>query len=98
MKKDVFAIAHIIDWLPDDLKNTSRVALSNALVRCGAVRNSSPVRLSAGKQVKLMAIQNLDYWRERVGKNKEWAENFERKARKTGKVTPIGGRKGRKSK
>jgi hypothetical protein len=48
------------------------------------VRNKSPVRLERGKQIRLVAIQNVDYWRERVGVNKEWAANYEKK------LTPIG--------
>jgi len=97
MKRDVFPITTLLDWLPEDLKNTSRIALSNALTTLGAVRNSSPVRLSTGKQVKLFAIQRLSYWRERVGNNLEWAANVERKkvtAKK--KVTAIGKKRRRK--
>lgn len=83
MRRDVFSVAQILNWLPDDLRMTNRVQLSNALTMLGAVRNSSPVRLDKGKQLRLVAIQNLDYWRERVGVNKEWAANYEKK------LTPI---------
>lgn len=84
MRRDVFSVAQILNWLPDDLRLTNRVQLSNALTMLGAVRNKSPVRLERGKQIRLVAIQNLDYWRERVGANKEWAANYEKK------LTPIG--------
>lgn len=92
MRKDVFSVAQILNWLPDDLRNTNRVQLSNALTMLGAVRNKSPVRLERGKQIRLVAIKNLDYWRERVGNNKEWAANYEKK------LTPIGKKKQRRRK
>lgn len=83
MRRDVFSVAQILNWLPDDLRLTNRVQLSNALTMLGAIRNSSPVRLDRGKQLRLVAIQNMDYWRERVGVNREWAANYEKK------LTPI---------
>ncbi len=83
MKKDVFSIANILQWLPDDLRLTNRVQLSNALTMLGSVRNSSPVRLADGRMVKLFAIKNIDHWKEKVGKNREWAANYEKK------LTPI---------
>jgi len=91
MKRDLFPISTLLDWLPDDLKNTSRIALSNALTTLGAIRNSSPVRLSTGKQVKLFAIQRMEYWKERTGNNIDWAENAERRTPKksSGKITSI---------
>jgi len=79
MKRDVFPLRTIMAWLPEDLRGTNVVMLSNALVMLGAVRNSSPVRLSKGGQQRLVAIKNVDYWRERVGVNKEWAANYEKK-------------------
>jgi len=88
MKRDVFSIENLIQWLPDDLeRGSNRVQLSNALVTLGAIRNSSPVRLSNGKQVKLFAIQNLEYWKERVGRNTEWSANHEKKMAPIGKKT-----------
>jgi hypothetical protein len=84
MRRDVFSVTQILNWLPEDLRLTNRVQLSNALTMLGAVRNKSPVRLERGKQIRLVAIQNVDYWRERVGVNKEWAANYEKK------LTPIG--------
>ena len=84
MKKDVFAIDTILLWLPDDLRMTNRVQIGNALRNLGAVANSSPVRLKDGKQKRLFAIKNIEYWKERVGRNSEWAANYEKK------LTPIG--------
>lgn len=87
LKKDVFAIEEMLAWMPDDLRMTNRVQLSNALTRLGAVRNSSPVRCADNRQRKLFAIQNLDYWKERVGKNSEWAANRDKKMTPIGKTT-----------
>lgn len=99
MKRDVFPTIAILNWLPEDLNKTSRTALSNALTMLGAVKNTSPVRLSKGGQLRLVAIKNLDHWKERLGKNKEWAANYERikipKA-KSPKVTSIGKKKTRR--
>jgi hypothetical protein len=84
MKRDLFSVENVMQWLPDDLKMTSRVALANAMVRMGAVRNSSAVRLpTQGKQVKLFALKNQEFWKDKVGLNTIWAANYEKK------MTPI---------
>lgn len=87
MRKDVFSIEQMLQWIPEDLRMTNRVQLSNALVRLGAVRNSSPVRLTNKKQIKLFAIKNMEHWKARVGVNREWAANFEKKMTPIGKTT-----------
>lgn len=98
LKRDVFPIQTVMGWLPEDLKNTSRVALSNALTTLGAVRNSSPVRIPGKKSMKLFAIQRVEYWKERCGKNTEWSANYELNVKtvKKSKVTPIGDKRRRK--
>jgi len=99
MKRDVFPLTTIMDWIPGDLERTlNRTSLSNSLVMFGAVRNGSPVRLTRGGQVRLIAIKNVELWRKRIGQNKEWATNFEGKTapKVAKKVTAIGTRKRRK--
>ena len=88
LKRDVFSIEQMLHWIPEDLKRGNiRVTLSGALTTLGAVRNSSPVKMHDGRQVKLFAIKNIEYWKERVGRNREWAANYEKKLTPIGKAT-----------
>lgn len=77
--KDVFTVAEIAHLIEDDSlsKKTTASALGKALVRCGAIRGGL-TRTAKGPK-RLVAIRNLEFWRQAVDDNATWAANYEGK-------------------
>jgi hypothetical protein len=74
--KDVFAVADLLVCVPEETARMSGgvTSLGRALAKIGAVR-AGPVRTDGGVR-RLVAIRNLDYWRENIGNSAAWSANY----------------------
>ena len=86
--KDVFRVSDLMVLVPEEIMGVSGgvVSLGRALVRAGAVR-AGPVNID-GRATRLIAIRNIEYWRENTLDHAAWRENFKGKmsvARKRGR-------------
>jgi len=77
--RDVFTVRELSALMdPDELAKTSEVALSKALTRAGVVRYGGGTTLRVnGKVKRLLAVRNLQYWRENAHDMTKWRANYE---------------------
>jgi hypothetical protein len=77
--RDVFTVAQIAVWLPEELRETKNVTtlLGKALERVNAVKFLRTVKVD-GKVVRLVAIRNIKTWKS-IDDPREWAANYEGK-------------------
>lgn len=84
--KDVFEIKDLLAFIPEELDriNPSPTAVGRAFARAGVIRAGN-VRI--GNHIKrLIAVRNIDFWRENSTDKAMWAANY------VGKMEVINGR------
>lgn len=85
--QDVFTVAQVIGMMDEDMRKraaTSIAFVSRSLTRAGAVRPVGGVvnvKMPDGKwrASRLVAVRNLDFWKEKTREPAAWAANYEGK-------------------
>lgn len=82
--RDVFTVEQLFHFVPEKLQSTTNTtALGKALTRMGAVRptvGGGVIKVLEGtrrRSQRVVAIRNLDKWRERRDEEQAWKRNFE---------------------